>query len=114
MRISSLKVIKEESPSKSSGSTNEFTHSGIAENLLKFRDDLQEEDEHRMAMTSIETMHPDIFAATYYSLITKYAEQYNVSKEEQADNFFESLLVLGIQSIICVCVLFMFTTLPEY
>lgn len=73
-------------------------------NLLAFRDKILEKDEQNLALISVERMHPDFFAGTFFSLMTKYKDMYNVSNENQADYFFEALLVMAIQMIICTCV----------
>ena len=73
-------------------------------NLLAFRDKILEKDEQNLALISVERMHPDFFMGAFFSLMTKYKDMYNVSNENQADYFFEALLVMAIQMIICTCV----------
>ena len=51
----------------------------------------------------METMHVDVFAATFYAMRTKYKKEYKLLNEDQAGYFFECMFILAIQIILFIC-----------
>ena len=49
-------------------------------------------------------MHLDFFSGTFYSLRTQYKKQYGLLLTDQADYFFESLFIIGIQLLLCIMI----------
>jgi hypothetical protein len=66
--------------------------------LLSEFNNMYQEDEYLA-----ETMHVDVFAATFYAMRTKYKKQYKLLNEDQAGYFFECMFILAIQIILFVC-----------
>ena len=50
-------------------------------------------------------MFLDFYAGTFYSMITKYKKKHNLLLEDQTEYYFESLFLLTVQAIFCICVL---------
>jgi len=49
-------------------------------------------------------MFVDMYAGTFYSMITKYKKKHNLLLEDQAEYYFESLFLLSIQAIFCMVI----------
>lgn len=52
-----------------------------------------------------EAMFPDFYAATFYSMITKYKKKHNLLLENQTEYYFEAIFLLFVQAVFCICVL---------
>jgi hypothetical protein len=64
--------------------------------IMEMRDIELEQNENKMANIQEEIMYCDFFAGTYFALMNKYKIKYSLTKEEQADYFFESMMIMSI------------------
>ena len=52
-----------------------------------------------------EAMFVDFYAATFYSMITKFKKKHNLLLENQTEYYFEAIFLLFVQATFCICVL---------
>ena len=52
-----------------------------------------------------ESMWPDFFASTFYSMITKYKDRYGLLDEDVAEYYFEALFLLMMLTSFCIAIL---------
>jgi hypothetical protein len=70
--------------------------------IMEERDTNLELSEKKMANIDEEILYCDFFAGTYCALMNKYKIKYSLTKEEQADYFFESMMIMCIQIVLCL------------
>ena len=54
---------------------------------------------------AVETMYLDFYSTTFQAMRIKYKKQYNLVVEDQISYFFETLLLISMQTILCVGIL---------
>ena len=72
---------------------------------LKIKGSLSEKIETKFFIKrDVLYMYPDFFSATFFGLRKDYSKEYKLTKEDQSDYFFESMFILMIQIILCICI----------
>ena len=64
-----------------------------------------EADLFKLEEKAVETMYLDFYSTTFQAMRTKYKKKYNLVLEDQVSYFFESLLLISMQVILCLGIL---------
>lgn len=78
---------------------------------------IAEEYDHKLFLrdhTRRENMYADFFSATFFALRHKYKKKYHLLVEDQVSYYFESLFIVSIQVILCLCIIFSGELQPHY